>query len=389
MAHQKKPINKIPLSVYLLGLVSFFNDTASEMLYPIMPIFITQILKAPVFVVGIIDGVAEGTAAFFKGYFGILSDKLRKRKVFVVSGYGASAISKIIIALSTTWPMVFLGRFIDRLGKGVRTGARDALLLETTNGKDRGLIFGVHRTMDSAGAVVGPLIALLLLKYFSSDIRTILYVATIPSFIGLLFFFFIKESKKVQINKNKPGLKFSLKNLPPKFKTFLVVLAIFSLGNSSDSFLILQSKQLGLSVAMVIIVYIVYNIFYTLLSTPAGILADRLGAKKVFPLGLIMYALVYIGFAFNKNLSFIWVLFMVYGGYIAFTDGVSKALIGNFISKEDAGTAYGVSQTIISFSTLLASVIGGFIWSAFGAKFTFLFGAGCTILALIVYAFNT
>ena len=389
MTDKKKATAKVPLSVYLLGLVSFFNDTASEMLYPIMPLFITQILKAPVFVVGIIDGVAEGTSAFFKGYFGILSDKLRKRKIFVVGGYGTSALSKIIIALSKTWPMVFLGRFVDRLGKGVRTGARDALLLETTNGKNKGLIFGIHRTMDSAGAVIGPLIALLLLNHFSGNIRMILYIATIPSFIGLLFFFFIKEAKKIQVKGNSDKPVFSLKSLSPKFKTFLFVLALFSLGNSSDSFLILRSKQLGLSVAMVIIVYVVYNIFYTLFSTPAGILADKLGAKKVFPLGLIMYALVYTGFAFNKNPAFIWVLFMIYGGYIAFTDGVSKALIGNLISKNEAGTAYGVSQTIISLFTLLASVIGGILWSAFGSEITFIFGAVCAVLSLIVYAFNT
>ncbi|NMB84116.1 MFS transporter [Candidatus Roizmanbacteria bacterium] len=378
--------NSVPVVVYLLSAVSFFNDIASEMLYPVMPIFITQILGAPVFVVGIIDGIAEGASAFFKSVFGRLSDRLQRRKIFVVSGYSASAFSKIIIAVSSTWPMVFLGRFTDRLGKGIRTGARDAMLLETTDRSNKGLIFGIHRSIDSAGAVVGPLITLILLKSFSENIRTILMIAAIPSFIGLLFFFFIKEAKK-NVKTAKKSFSFDFSSIPNNFKVFLVVTALFSLGNSSDSFLILQSKSLGLSVSSVVLVYIVYNLVYTLLSTPAGILADRLGAKNVFPAGLFIYGIVYLGFAFNRNVQYIWILFAAYGAYIAFTDGVSKALIGNIIKKEEAGTAYGLSQTVTSVGTLFASVIAGFIWSALGAKTTFIFASACTFLSLIVYIF--
>lgn len=376
----------IPFPVYLLGLVSLFNDIASEMLYPILPIFLTQVLHAPVFIVGIIDGVAEGTSSIFKTVFGYFSDKLQKRKVFVVAGYGASAVSKIIIALSSTWPLVFLGRFIDRLGKGVRTSSRDALLLENTSEKNKGLIFGVHRSFDSAGAFFGPIISLLLLQLFNNDLRKILYIAAIPSFIGLLFFFLIKDTKKrSQISKIKLSQLLSFKNLSPQFKIFLITLAIFSLGNSSDSFLILRSKQIGLSLSLVILAYIVYNLVYTLLSTPAGILADKLGAKKIFALGLLIYIGVYLGFALNTHPYFVWVLFAVYGAYIALTDGVSKALIGSYITTETAGTYYGISQTVMSISTLLASVIGGFLWTLVSPTATFMFAAGCATLALVIF----
>jgi MFS family permease len=377
----------IPGNVYLLGLVSFFNDVASEMLYPILPIFITQILQAPVFVVGIIDGVAEGASSLFKTLFGYLSDKHQRRKPFIMAGYGSSALSKVIIALSTTWPLVFVGRFIDRLGKGIRTGARDALLLDAANESNKGLVFGIHRSIDSTGAVVGPLIALLLLREFDNNLRFILYVAAIPSFIGIVLFVFIKEARKpVQVAEQKASLSLSLKNLSPQFRFFLLAFALFSLGNSSDSFLILQSKQIGLSISAVVLVYVVYNVVYTFLSTPAGILADTWGARNVFLVGLLIYAGVYLGFAFNTAPAVVWVLFAIYGTYIALTDGVSKALIGSYIATEQAGAAYGATQTVTSLGTLLASVIGGFLWSAINPMATFLFGATCAFLSFVLFA---
>ena len=383
----KEPQKKIPTSVYILGLISFFNDIASEMLYPVMPIFLTQVLNAPVFVVGIIDGVAEGISALFKTYFGFLSDKLQKRKPFVIAGYGTSAISKIIFALSSTWPLVFGGRVLDRLGKGVRTGARDALLLDVADEHNRGLIFGVHRSMDSAGAVVGPLIALGLLQVFDNNVRPVLYAAAIPGFIGLLFFVFVKEAKKVTQTTKIP-LRLTLKNLSPQFRLFLLTFSLFSLGNSSDSFLILQSKQLGLSITSVVLAYVVYNVVYTALSTPAGIVADKLGAKTVFLVGLLIYGAVYVGFAFNGSQELVWVLFAVYGAYIALTDGVSKSLVGSYIPKEEGGTAYGTLQAVSSIFTLLSSVIAGFLWSAIAPSATFIFGAVCAFGAFGLFVLS-
>jgi len=380
---------KIPGSVYILGAVSFFNDVASEMLYPIMPIFLTQVLGAPVAIIGIIEGVTEGSAAVFKTIFGRWSDRLGKRKPFVFSGYLASALSKVVIALSNIWGVVFAGRVIDKFGKGLRTGARDALLLDASNENNRGLVFGFHRSMDSAGAVIGPLIALLLLQLFNDNIRTILYIAVIPSLIGVLLVAFVRESKKRASTTTRAVSlpKPSFKKLPRELKVFLVAYGLFAIGNSADSFLILRSTNLGLSLSLAVLAYVIYNLVYTLCSIPAGILSDKIGPKRVFIAGLIIYMLVYVGFAINTSTTGIWGLFALYGLYIALTDGVSKALVGQYIDKNEAGGVYGLLQTIAGIGILLASVIGGIVWTTIGPWATFAFGATFAGLALCVFVF--
>ncbi|MDL2341974.1 MAG: MFS transporter [Patescibacteria group bacterium] len=382
-------VKRVPGSVYILGAVSFFNDVASEMLYPVMPIFLTQVLGAPVAVVGLIEGVAEGSAAIFKTIFGRWSDRLDRRRPFVFSGYLASAVSKVVIALSNVWGVVFVGRVIDKFGKGLRTGARDALLLDAANDKNRGLIFGVHRTMDSAGAVVGPLIALILLQLFNNNIRTILYIAVIPSLIGVMLISFVRETKKPTEKAHHTTAlpKLSFKTLPRELKIFLVASGLFALGNSSDSFLILRSKNLGLSLSLVVLAYVVYNVVYTLASTPAGSIADKIGPKRVFIAGVIVYILVYTGFALNQTTTGIWGLFAVYGLYIALTDGVSKALVGQYVTNKEAAGIYGLLQTITSIGVLLASIIGGLLWTTVGPWATFAFGAIFASLSLLVFLF--
>ncbi len=377
-------MKKIPKVVWLLSLVSFLNDTASEMLYPVMPIFLTQVLGAPVFVVGIIEGVAEGGASLFKTAFGYWSDRLQKRKPFVIAGYGGSAVSKLIIAASYSWPIVLIGRIVDRMGKGARTGARDALLLDATEENNKGLIFGFHRSMDTAGAVVGPTIALLLLYIFHNNIRLILYIATIPAFLSLIFFIWVKETRK-KIITTKTKFALSFKSFPGELRLFLLGLVIFSLGNSSDSFLILRAKSLGLSLILVISAYIVYNIVYAAASTPAGIISDKIGTKKVFIAGIVIFALVYLGFALDTNGLLMWPLFGIYGFYIALTDGVSKAMVGSLIDKERAGIAYGVLNTVTSIFTLAASVIGGLLWSFVAPAATFYFAVVCAIISIFIF----
>ncbi len=381
---------KIPGAVYILGIVSFFNDVASEMLYPVMPIFLNQVLGAPVAVIGLIEGVAEGSAAVFKTIFGRWSDRLGRRKPFVFGGYSASALSKLVIALSNAWFGVFVGRVIDKFGKGLRTGARDALLLDASSQTNRGLVFGFHRAMDSAGAVVGPLIALLLLQLFNDNIRRILYVAVIPSLVAVMLVAFVREIKrpaKTARAQAPPKFTVSLKPMPRELKVFLLAFGLFSLGNSSDSFLILRSQNLGLGLSLVVLAYIVYNLVYMLASTPAGIVADKIGPQRVFIAGLIIFVLVYTGFAFNRSAAGVWLLFAIHGLYIALTDGVSKALVGQYITQDQAGGVYGLLQTITGLGILLASVIGGLLWTLIGPAATFGFGAILGAAALLIFAF--
>ncbi len=383
----KPPTRKegISFQVWLLGFVSFFNDIASEMLYPILPIFITQVLGAPVAVVGVIEGFAEGFASLFKAFFGRLSDRIGRRKPFVVWGYASSAFSKVIIALSASWPGIFLGRMVDRLGKGLRTGARDAMLLSASTPENRGMVFGLHRSMDSAGAVLGPLVALLLLQ-LTPNMRSILWIAAIPALFSLLLFPFVKEVRQ-KPQPATPIFSFSLQEFSGEFRLLLLALGVFSLGNSTDAFLILRAKGLGMTLTFVVLAYVLYNVLYMALSAPAGWVSDRIGSKRVMIAGIFLYALVYIGFAFDTQASYIWLLFAVYGAYIALTDGVSKALASHFISPDQSASAYGLVQMVMGLGALAASLIGGELWSLFSPRATFFFAAGCAILSLFFFAF--
>ena len=389
---------QVPSSVWILGVVSFFNDLASEMLYPLLPIFITQVLGAPVAILGLIDGVAEGAAAGFKVLFGRWSDRLGRRRPFVFSGYVASALSKVVVAMSTTWGMVFAGRLLDKFGKGIRTGPRDALLLGASNSKNRGLVFGVQQSLDSAGAVAGPLLALLFLHTFANDIRTVLYIACVPSVIAVFVVSFVRESAKTTEAASNGATgddgalehvvvapRPSLRSLPRELRLFLFASGLFALGNSSDSFLILRARSVGLSISLVILAYVLYNVVYSAASTPAGMLADRFGPKRIYVAGVFIYTLVYVGFAINRSALGVWGLFAIYGLYIALTDSVSRALVGSFITvQNEAAGIYGLMQTVVSVGLVLASIIGGLLWSTVGSWATFTFGAACAVAALVL-----
>ena len=401
--------SKIPKNVFILGLVSFFNDMASEMVYPIVPIFLTTILKVSTPVVGLIEGIAEATAAVGKFIFGYLSDKIGSRKPFVIGGYSFSTISKVLIGLANVWPMVLLARFIDRLGKGIRTGARDSLLLQNTTKNNKGFIFGYHRAFDSAGAVLGPVIGLILLFFFKENLRFVFYFAAIPGIIGvLLLIFFVKEKSQIKAKipflRQSPGAPmgvwrskktassffqdFSLIWKNKKLALFFIASIIFSLGNSSDAFLILRAKNLGLTTIMIVLTYVVYNLSQTLLSTPMGKLSDKIGAKKVFEGGLLTFTLVYFFFGFIKNPVFIWLLFPIYGIYIAATDGVSKAYVAEFITEKESGSYFGLYQSATAVSAFFASWVAGILWYKINPSATFYFGAIMALLAFLILKFG-
>lgn len=376
---------RIPRTVFILGLVSFFNDLASEMIYPIVPIFLTSVLHASVPTLGFIEGFAEAVASITKYFFGTYSDYLKKRKIFVTLGYSFGAVSKLLIGLAYAWPFVLFARFIDRLGKGLRTAPRDSLLLENATATNKGFIFGFHRTFDSLGAVFGPLVALVVLYFLKDNLRLTFFFAFIPGVIAiLLLVFFVKEKKQVVHQEKRKFIKIDWRVLDPKLKLFLLISFIFALGNSSDTFLLLNAKNLGLSTTLVVLAYVLYNISQTVFATPAGLLSDKVGARKIFAGGLLVFSIVYLFFGLARNPVWLWILFPIYGVYIAATDGVSKAYISEFITKKESGTFFGAYYTLIAIGTFLASVIGGLLWSSISPSAIFYYGSILAFLAFII-----
>lgn len=379
-------MKKVPRNVLLIGIVSFFNDLAAEMIYPIVPLFLTTVLKTSIPVVGVIEGIAEATASIGKYIFGALSDYFQKRKIFVVLGYSFGAISKLLIGLATSWPLVLFARFIDRSGKGLRTAPRDSILLENTTPNNRGFIFGFHRALDSLGAVFGPILGLLFLYLMKENMRLVFLLAFIPSAVAvILLVIAVKEKKSSSVKEEKRFIKIDFKSLNPQLKIFLLVSFIFSLGNSSDAFLILRARDLGLTTIAATFTYVLYNIFQTVFATPAGRLADKIGAKKVFAAGLLIFSLVYFMFGFIKNPVFVWIIFPVYGLYIAFTDGVSKAYVAGFIEKKESGSYFGLHQTMLAIGAFMASFIGGILWNKINPSATFYYGSLMAAAALIIF----
>lgn len=385
LTSKKRP----PFTVIVLGLVSFFNDLASEMIYPIVPLFLTTVLHTSIPIVGFIEGLVEALASVTKYFFGTYSDYLQKRKVFVTVGYSFAAVSKLLIGMAFGWPMVLFARVVDRLGKGLRTAARDSLLLENATSENKGYIFGFHRALDSLGAVCGPLLALVILYFLKDNIRQTFFIAFVPAVIAiLLLIFLVKEKKKVVIRKKKKFVKIQFKNMNTKLKLFMIISFVFAVGNSSDIFLLLHAKNLGLSTTAVVLAYVLYNISQVIFSTPAGILADRIGARKIFAGGLVIFSIVYLLFGLINSSFWLWILFPIYGIYIAATDGVSKSYLAEFIDKKESGTYFGAYYTITAIGTFFASLIGGLLWEFITPQATFLYGSlmACTAFLLLLFS---
>ncbi len=377
---KKKPI---PQQVFILGMVSLFTDIASEMLYPVTPIFLTAVLGSSMALVGIIEGIAEVTAGLLKGYAGNLSDKIGKRSIFVIIGYGLSALAKPLPGIFPTISSVVVSRTTDRIGKGVRTAPRDALLGSYTNGNS-GAIFGFHRGMDSLGAVVGPLMAILLLYLFPDDYQLIFLAAVVPSAFAIFFTFLVKDKSIPSKNRLTGSYVDFLKGASSNYKKLLLLITIFSFVNSSDVFLILKSKNISDSSVLAILGYVFYNFVYAASSYPFGKLSDLLGKKIIYGGGLFVFSLVYFGFAFLEETIFIWILFALYGIYSAATEGISKAWVSDLVPYEKRGTAIGLLTMLSSFAIMLGSFTAGVLWDEFGSTVPFLISALVSLIIGII-----
>ncbi len=393
MAMEGNKSNKLSENVVRLGWVSLLTDISSEMLYPLVPIFLTSVLNAPMAALGLIEGLAESVSNLLKIFSGWWSDRAGKRQPFVIGGYSLSAFSKplLVFAQVLGWPFVLLMRVTDRTGKGLRTSARDALIADYTPEHQRGRAYGLHRAMDSLGAVLGPLTALFFMSRLGDEpaaYKSVFLWAFIPAVLGVFLLFTVREKPFVARYK-KP--RFQWKAFNRDFKIFIFVNLIFALGNSSDVFLIVRAKELfsgaGNAVVTSLLAYVVYNLTYSLGSYPAGMLADRIGKRKVFTLGLLIFGMVYLGFAFNHSRHLVWALFAVYGFYTAFTDGVGKAYASTLVSEEYRATGLGVYHMSNGLATFAASTLAGVLWQNFGFRAAFIYGATAALLAVAMFVF--
>lgn len=380
----------ITRTVWILSLISLFTDMASEMLYPIMPVYLKSI-GFSIVLIGFLEGLAEAIAGLSKGYFGKLSDYKAKRVPFVQLGYALSSLSKPMIALFIQPLWVLFARSLDRLGKGIRTGARDAILSNEATAETKGKVFGFHRSMDTLGAVLGPLLALVYLSFYPENYKTLLFIAFAPGLMAVFASLLLKDKKKSEPQTQPKPSFFSFlgywKTSPKLYKKVTIGLLIFTLFNSSDIFLLLKLKQSGLGDTDVIWAYIFYNLVYAALAFPIGILADKLGLKRIFILGLAVYAMVYFGMAFTHHLAIYLLLFFGYGLYAAATEGISKAWISNITDKKDTATAIGTFSGFQSICNMLASSIAGLIWYNFGAEFSFMLTAAVVVLVILYFLF--
>jgi MFS family permease len=390
-AYTRGPFRGLTPNVIRMGLVSFFADVSGEMLYPLIPLFLTLVVGATPAVLGVIEGAAEATASLLKSVSGRWSDQTGRRKPFVLAGYSLSAFAKPLIALAGPWGVVLAARVFDRLGKGLRASPRDALLAESVTPEARGRAFGWHRAMDSAGAVLGPLIALPFVLVAAQDpnkLRLVFLAAFVPGILGALLVLLVREQPRAPRADAAPRADW--RALSPNFRAYLLAWGAFALANSSDTFLLLRAQTVfaargaGNAVALTLLAYVLYNAVYAAASPYLGHLSDRLGRKAVLIGGLIVFAAVYLGFAVDGPPWLLWPLFAVYGLYTAATDGVGKALAVDLAPAEMRAGALGLLGTVSGLAALLASLVAGVLWSRFGAPVPFLYGAVGAVLGAVL-----
>lgn len=390
-------IRSLPRNVWAVSLTSFFMDISSEMVINILPLFLTNVLGVQTALIGVIEGVAEATSSILKLFSGWLSDRTGGRKWLAVLGYGLSALAKPFFLLANTWGIVAGVRWADRVGKGIRTSPRDALVADSITPEKRGLAFGFHRAADTAGAMLGLVIALVAVliaqsgavKLGASTFTIIVWISILPAFLAVLSLAI--GAKDVAVTKLRAAPKFAFKALGKDFMIFIFIVGIFTLGNSSDAFLTLRAQNLGLSVAGILGMLIAFNLVYLSVSTPAGSLSDRIGRKRLIVGGWLVYALIYFGFAAAQAAWQVIALYIVYGVYYGMAFGASNAMVADIVPENLRGTAYGTYNAVIGILAFPASLIAGILWQGvggwlgFGPSAPFIFGAALSFIAAVLF----
>jgi MFS family permease len=384
----------LPRNVFAISLVSLLNDASSEIIYPLLPVFLVTSLGASARAIGVIEGLAESMSSLLKLFAGYLSDRLGKRKLLVVGGYSLASLARPLLAFTHTWTQVLAIRVTDRVGKGIRTAPRDAMIADAVQVGQRGIAFGFHRAMDHAGAVIGPLVGYLLVVLLvanrafptAEEFSQIFLVASIPALLAVLVAIFFMRESPVQVQRGAEVPKLTLRGFDSNFKRFLLVLALFTLSNSSDSFLILRARDAGVSIALIPLLWAAHHGTKVLSSLFGGDLSDRLGRKRLIVSGWVLYAVVYAGFAFATNLASLWILFLIYGIYFGLAEGAEKALVADLVRPEQRGTAYGLYNLAFGITVFPASLLMGMIWDWKGPATAFLVSAvmGATAAVLLL-----
>jgi MFS family permease len=381
----KKQFFGLSSVIFVLGMVSLLTDLSSQMIVPILPLYLTSVLHVQVGTVGIIEGIAESTASILKFFSGWISDRFGKRKWLMVCGYGLSNLIKPFFALSSTWGQVLFIRFADRFGKGIRTSPRDAILADTTTKEERGKAFGFRRSMDTLGAALGPFVTYLILTW-NGSYQAVFWISAIPGLMAtLLLILFLKEKRNPMKTPSNVKMlpKISFKGLNSRFVWFTLITFLFTIGNFSDAFLILRAKDVGMAAEYIPLTYFAYNIITSIFSTPFGIISDRIGRRPVLITGYVLFALIYLGFGLVQTVSGIWILFFIYGLYYATTEGIQKAYVADMVPEGQRGMAMGTFNALTGIAALPASVMAGFLWQSFGAFTAF----GVSSLLAIIAAF--
>ena len=365
----------------LLAFASLFSDISTEMLYPILPIYLTQYLKATGSIVGLIDGIATATQNIIQGFSGYVSDKFQRRKPIALFGYILSALSKPFMGLASAWPGVFIPRFFDRLGAGTRAAPRDALIAESVEPEHRGKAFGLEGVGDNLGAFLGPLVTILLFFLLQMNIRTIFYLAIIPGLLSVLMIFLVKERRVTVHSKTK--IDIHIRQFPKAYWKYLMVIALFGLGNSSNAFLILQVKEKGLSLIDTVLIYAMFNLAAAIISYPAGSLSDKFGRKPLLLISFVIFLIAYTGFAYSPNLFLIGLLFIFYGLFQGIFRSVGKSYATDFVPAHLRASGVGWFSAIVGLSGLIASVVAGLLWDRVSHASVFIYGAVISLVAIV------